>query len=1034
MINKILDWSIVNRPLVVLLALLLAAWGVHSARSISLDAVPDLSDVQVIIKTSYPGQAPQIVEDQVTYPLASAMLSVPGAINVRGYSFFGDSYVYIIFEDGTDQYWARSRVLEYINQARDQLPAGANAQLGPDASGVGWIYQYVLTDTSGKHDLSQLRSLQDWFLKYELQTVPGVSEVASVGGMVKQYQIVLDTNRMRASELELPYIKKMILDSNREVSGSVIEMGEAEYMIRGKGYIKNIEDLARIPYVERKEAGSALLLQDFADIRIGPQMRRGVADLNGEGEVTGGIVVMRSGENALVTIDKVKQRLNELRKGLPEGVEIVETYDRSDLIHEAVDTLRNRLIEEFIFVALVCALFLFHFRSSLVIVFSLPVGILVAFAIMKLQGINANIMSLGGIAIAIGAMVDASIVMIENVHKQLELNPHEGDRFEVMRRAMHEVGPPLFFSLLIITISFLPVFTLEAQEGRLFSPLAFTKTWAMAAAACLSITLVPALVMYMVKGRIRKESDSILNRTLIALYLPLIRAVLKAPAMTIMLTIVLVLTAWWPISQSGSEFMPELDEGDLLYMPTTLPGISIGKATQLLQQTDRLIKTVPEVNTVFGKVGRAETATDPAPLTMIETTIQLKPRDQWRDGVTMKDIIAELESKVQFPGVTNAWLMPISARIDMLATGIKTPIGIKIAGVDLEIIQDIGERVERIIRQMPETTSVYSERVGGGRYIDIDIDRDKAAFYGMSVSDIHEVISLAVGGKNLTYTVEGRERYPINLRYPRHVRDSIDALNDLPVFLYTGEQIRLQEVATVTIKDGPAMIKTEDARLNGWVYIDIRSNDIGAFVSEAQRLITEQVKLPAGYSISWAGQYQYLLRAVERLQVIVPVTLILILVLLYLNFRCMTQALMVMGALPLALVGGFWLLYLLGYNLSVAVGVGFIALAGVAAEFGVVMLVYLNQSVQRHQPTTLAELRDCVIEGAALRVRPKAMTVAVIIAGLLPIMLGGGTGSELMQRIAAPMIGGMVTAPLFSMLLLPVLFYLWQARKIELGR
>jgi len=1033
MIEKILDWSIDNRPLVILLALLLAVWGVQSVRTISLDAVPDLSDVQVIIKTSFPGQAPQIIEDQVTYPLASAMLSVPGATNVRGYSFFGDSYVYVIFKDGTDQYWARSRVLEYINQVRDQLPAGANAQLGPDASGVGWIYQYVLVDKTGKHDLAQLRSLQDWFLKYELQTVPGVSEVATVGGMVKQYQVVLDVNRMRASELSLSVIKKMIIDANQEVSGSVIEMGEAEFLIRGKGYIQSIEDLGRIPYLRRKEAGAALLLQDFADIRMGPQMRRGIADLNGEGEVTGGIVVMRAGENALLTIKKVKQRLEELKRGLPEGVEIIETYDRSRLINNAVDTLQNRLLEEFLFVAIVCALFLFHFRSALVIIISLPVGILVAFAIMKTQGINANIMSLGGIAIAIGAMVDAAIVMIENVHKQLELNPDESQRFEVMKKAMLDVGPPLFFSLLIITLSFLPVFTLEAQEGRLFAPLAFTKTYAMAAAAGLSITLVPVLIMYLVKGRIRNENESALNRGLIKAYLPLIASVLNKPLLTLGLTLLLVLSAWWPLSQSGSEFMPELDEGDLLYMPTTLPGISIGKARQLLQQTDRLIKTVPEVKTVFGKVGRAETATDPAPLTMIETTIQLKPRDQWRDGISMKDIIAELEARVQFPGVTNAWLMPISARIDMLATGIKTPIGIKIAGSDLNVIQSIGESVEQVIRQLPETTSVFSERVGGARYIDIDIDRDKAAHYGMSVAEVHEVIDLAVGGKNLTYTVEGRERYPINLRYPRYVRDSIDALNDLPVFLATGDQIRLQEVATIRIVDGPALIKTEDARLNGWVYIDIKGSDMGSYVQKAQKLIAEKITLPPGYSISWSGQYQYLLRATERLKYIVPLTLILIIVLLYLNFRSMTEALIVMGALPLALVGGVWLLYLLDYNLSVAVGVGFIALAGVATEFGVVMLVYLNQAVKKHQPRTAQALRECVIEGAVLRVRPKAMTVAVIFAGLLPIMIGAGTGSELMQRIAAPMIGGMITAPLVSMLVIPVLFYLWKLKAIQRG-
>ena len=1031
MIATVIRWSIANRALVLLLAVLVAGWGIYAARNIPLDAIPDLSDVQVIIKTSYPGQAPQVVEDQVTYPLASAMLSVPGAVNVRGYSFFGDSFVYVIFKDGTDQYWARSRVLEYINQVRDQLPPGANARLGPDASGVGWVYQYALVDRTGQHDLAELRSLQDWFLKFELQTVPGVSEVATVGGMVKQYQVVLDTNRMRASELSLPVIKKMIIDANQEVSGSVIEMGEAEYLVRGKGYIRDVEDLGRIPYLLRKEAGAALLLQDFADIRIGPQMRRGIADLNGEGEVTGGIVIMRAGENALRTIEAVKARLGELKKGLPDGVEIVETYDRSTLIRNAVGTLQHRLIEEFILVAIVCAVFLFHLRSSLVIVLSLPIGILVAFIIMKHQGINANIMSLGGIAIAIGAMVDAAIVMIENVHKQLELNPDADSRAEVMLKAMLDVGPPLFFSLLIITLSFLPVFTLEAQEGRLFAPLAFTKTYAMAAAAGLSITLVPALIMYLVKGNIRSERSSALNRGLLRSYQPLIASVLSRPKTTLLLALVLVVSTTWPVAMTGSEFMPELDEGDLLYMPTTLPGISVGKARQLLQQTDRLIKTVPEVKTVFGKVGRAETATDPAPLTMIETTIQLKPHNEWRDGVTLDSIIAELDERVHFPGLTNAWLMPISARIDMLATGIKTPVGVKVAGADLAVIESIGKQIERVLHELPGTDSVYSERVGGARYIDIDIDRDKAAHYGMSVADLHEVISAAVGGVNLTYTVEGRERYPVNLRYPRHVRDSIDAMKDLPVFISTGEQIRLAEVADVSIKDGPALIKTENARLNGWVYVNTRDRDLGSYVREAQAAVASQIELPPGYSISWSGQYQYLLRAVERLRYIVPLTLILIFVLLYLNFRNMTEALIVMGALPLALVGGFWLVYLLGYNMSVAVGVGFIALAGVAAEFGVVMLLYLDQALARRQPATAAQLREAIIEGAVLRVRPKAMTVAVIFAGLLPIMLGGGTGSEVMRRIAAPMIGGMITAPLVSMLVIPVLFYLWKLRSLR---
>jgi len=1032
MIERIICWSVTNRPLVLLLALVVAAWGVHSMRQMPLDAVPDLSDVQVIIKTSYPGQAPQVIEDQVTYPLASAMLSVPGAVNVRSYSFFGDSYVYVIFKDGTDQYWARSRVLEYLSQVRDQLPREAKTQLGPDASGVGWIYQYALVDRTHQHDLFELRSLQDWFLKYELQTVPGVSEVATVGGMVKQYQVVLDPNRMQIEQLSLPRIKQMILEANQEVSGSVVEMSEAEYMVRGRGYITSVEDLERIPYLERFEAGAAMLLQDFAKVRIGPQMRRGIADLNGEGEVVGGIVIMRAGENALTTIQQVKAKLAELERGLPDGVEIVETYDRSALINRAVNTLQHRLIEEFILVALVCAIFLLHLRSSLVIIISLPIGILGAFIIMKLQGINANIMSLGGIAIAIGAMVDATIVMIENVHKHLEQAPRDGaERLAAIQQAMVEVGPPLFFSLLIITLSFLPVFTLEAQEGRLFAPLAFTKTYAMAVAAGVSITLVPALIAWLVRGNIRKENQSVLNRALIHAYRPLIQIALRRPVLTLSLAVLLVASSLLPLSQLGTEFMPQLDEGDLLYMPTTLPGISVGKARELLQQTDRMIKTLPEVKTVFGKAGRAETATDPAPLTMIETTIQLKPRDQWRPGMTMDKLIDELDARLQIPGLTNAWLMPISARIDMLATGIKTPVGVKVAGPDLKVIQEIGEQIETVLHTVPGTASVYSERVDGARYIDINVLRDQAAHYGMSVESLQDVIQTSIGGMNLTYTVEGRERYPINVRYPHYTRNSIDAIRDLAVFVATGEQLRLADVATVEIKDGPAVIKTEDARLNGWVYVDIKDTDLGAYVAEAQRAVAANVDLPTGYSISWAGQYQYMLRAWERLKFIAPLTLVLILLLLYLSFRNLTEALMVMLALPLALVGGVWLLYLLNYNLSVAVGVGFIALAGVAAEFGVVMLVYLDQAVRRHQPQTLSELRAAVIEGAVLRVRPKAMTVAVIIAGLFPIMIGVGTGSEVMRRIAAPMIGGMITAPLVSMLVIPVLYLLWKAKGLQ---
>ena len=1031
MIDAVVRWSMANVPKVLFVSLLLVLWGVYSVREIPLDAIPDLSDVQVIVKTSFPGQAPQVVEDQVTYPLASAMLAVPGAVNVRGYSFFGDSYIYVIFEDGTDPYWARTRVLEYINQAKDQLPKSAQPKLGPDASGVGWIYEYALIDRSGKRDLAGLRSIQDWFLKYELQTVPGVAEVATVGGMVKQYQVVLDPGRMRVHELSLPVIRKMIVDANQEVSGSVVEMGEREYMIRGKGYIKNIEDLARIPYIGRREAGSALLLQDIADIRIGPQARRGIAELNGEGEVVGGIVVMRWGGNALKTIERVKHKLGELRRGLPEGVEIVETYDRSALIERAVDTLRERLVEEFVLVTLVCALFLYHLRSSLVIVLSLPVGILVAFIVMRHQGINANIMSLGGIAIAIGAMVDAAIVMIENVHKHLERAPDDREsRLDAIRAALGEVSTPLFFSLLIITLSFLPVFTLEAQEGRLFSPLAFTKTYAMAAAALLSITLVPALIVYLVKGRIRREQDSPLNSALVRLYRPLIDALLRRPGTSLLAALALVLVGVWPLTQLGSEFMPRLEEGDLLYMPTTLPGIPVGKAVQLLQQTDRLIRTVPEVESVFGKMGRADTATDPAPLTMIETTIRLKPREAWRDGMTLSRLISELDERVRVPGLTNAWLMPISARIDMLATGIKTPVGVKIAGPELSVIQDIGEQVETVLRQVEGTSSVFSERVGGARYIEIDVDRDLAAHYGLSIADLNDVIGTTVGGTTVAYALEGRERYPVNLRYPRHVRDSITALKDLPVFLATGEQIRLADVASVTVRDGPPLIKSENARLNGWVYVDIKDRDLGSYVTEARRRVAEEVALPAGYSIAWSGQYKYLQRAKDRLTYIVPLTFVLILFLLYLNFGNMAQTLMVVAALPLALVGGAWLLYWLDYDLSVAVAVGFIALAGVATEFGVVMLVYLDQAVARRRPKNRQELREAVIQGAVMRVRPKIMTIAVIVAGLLPIMVGEGTGSEVMKRIAAPMIGGMVTAPLVSMLVLPVLYLIWKQRQL----
>ncbi len=1028
MIAAIIRWSIRNRLLVLVLAALISVWGLYALRTIPLDAIPDLSDVQVIIKTNYPGQAPQVVEDQVTYPLSTAMLSVPGATAVRSYSFFSDSYVYIIFKDGTDPYWARSRVLEYLSQVSSQLPDEAKSSLGPDATGVGWIFEYALVDRSGSRDLSQLRSLQDWFLKYELQTVPGVSEVATIGGMVKQYQVVIDPNLLRLHSLPLSAVKSAIRDANHETGGSVVEMAEAEYLVRSRGYIESIDDLRKIPPLNVGATGATIKLNDIAEIRTGPQMRRGIAELNGEGEVVGGIIVMRFGENALTTIKAVKAKLDTIRHSLPDGVELVTTYDRSGLINRAVNTLSHRLLEEFLIVVLVCAVFLYHLRSSLVVLVSLPVGILAAFILIAHQGINANIMSLGGIAIAIGAMVDAAIVMIENVHKHLERAGGKG-RVAAITAGVVEVGSPLFFSLLIITLSFIPVFSLEAQEGRLFIPLAYTKTFAMAAAAGLSITLVPALLVYLVRGKIRSENANPVNRGLIALYQPILRTTLDHPWRVVLFAVLLIASCLWPLSRLGSEFMPELDEGDLLYMPTTYPGISIGKARELLQQTDKLIRTVPEVKQVFGKVGRAETATDPAPLTMMETTIQLKPRDQWRKGMTLEGIKRELNERVQVPSLNNAWLMPIKTRIDMLSTGVNTPVGILISGPDLEVIQKIGQQIEPVVRRVPGTQSVFAERATSARYIEVNIDREAAARYAFSVAEIQELINVAVGGVNVTYTVEGRERYPVNLRYPRYVRDSLDALQNLPIVTSRDEHIQLRDVADVHIVNGPAMIRSEDARLSSWVYVNIEDRDLGSYVDEAKRVVADRIKLPAGYTLEWTGQYQYLERARQKLTLIIPVTLVIILLLLYLSFHNFTESFMVMGAVPLSLVGGFWLLYALGYNLSVAVGVGFIALAGVATEFGVVMLVYLDEAVRRRQPASRAEFRAAVAEGAVQRVRPKAMTAAVIIAGLLPVMLGTGTGSEVMRRIAAPMVGGMVTAPLVSMVLIPALYYLWQARR-----
>ncbi len=1034
MIARLIRLSIEQRPLVIILAILLAAWGVYSLRHTPVDALPDLSDVQVIIKTTFPGQAPQVVEDQVTYPLTTAMLSVPKALTVRGYSFFGDSYVYVIFEDGTDLYWARSRVLEYLSQVSANLPDGASSSLGPDATGVGWIYQYALVDRTGQHDLAELRSLQDWFLKYELQTVEGVAEVATVGGMVRQYQVVVDPDKLRAFGITLSRLKQAIREGNQETGGSVIEMGEAEYMVRSTGYLQGIEDLAAIP-LGVNEQGTPLLLADVADIRTGPQMRRGIADLDGEGEVVGGVIVMRWGENASRTIAAVKRRLGELEGSLPDGVEIVTTYDRSDLIQRSVETLERKLVQELIVVALICAVFLFHLRSSAVIVLSLPLGVLVAFIVMRLQGINANIMSLGGIAIAVGAMVDSAIVMVENVHKHIENEPlTRENRWRIVGDAASEVGPPLFFSLLIITLSFLPVFTLEAQEGRLFAPLAFTKTYAMAAAAMLSVTLVPVLMGYFIRGQVVSEQRNPLNRFLVAIYRPVINAVIRRPKGTLLLAGVILLTGFWPASRLGSEFMPPLDEGDLMYMPTTYPGVSIDKAREILQHTDKLIMAVPEVKRVFGKIGRAETATDPAPLTMIETVIQLKPREEWRPGMTPEGIRAELDRTVQYTGLTNAWVMPIKTRIDMLATGIKTPVGIKVAGPELGVIERIGQQIEFALRDLDGTTSVYSERVAGGRYIDVDIDRERASRYGLNINDVQDIVRSAVGGMNVTQTVEGAERYPVNVRYPQYVRDSLQRLRLLPIVTPQGARIALADVAEVDVVDGPPVIKSENARLNGWTYVDIADRDLGSYVAEAQRVVAESIDLPPGYSLSWSGQYEYMVRARDRLAVVGPVTLAVIVLLLFLNFGRFSEVAMILGTLPLALVGGFWLLYVLGYDLSVAVGVGFIALAGVAVEIGVVMLVYLDQAIRRQSQAAQAagrELRiedvhEAIIEGALLRIRPIIMTVAATIGGLLPIMFGGGTGSEVMRRIAAPMVGGMVSATVLTLIVIPALYLLWR--------
>jgi Cu(I)/Ag(I) efflux system membrane protein CusA/SilA len=1038
-IAALIRWSVANRFLVLLATVFLTAAGLWGLRTTPVDALPDLSDVQVIIRTSYPGQAPQIVENQVTYPLATTMLSVPGAKTVRGFSFFGDSFVYIIFDDGTDLYWARSRVLEYLNQVQGRLPATAKPALGPDATGVGWIFQYALVDRSGSNDLSQLRALQDWFLKYELKALPNVAEVATVGGMVRQYQVVLDPLKLAGYGITQAMVREALRAGNQETGGGLLELAEAEYMVRASGYLKTLDDFRAIPLAAR--GGIPVRLGDVATVQVGPEMRRGIAELDGEGEVTGGIVVLRSGKNAQETIRAVKTRLAELGKSLPPGVEVVTTYDRSALIERAISHLSEKLVEEFLVVALVCALFLWHLRSALVSIVALPLGIMAAFLIMRWQGINANIMSLGGIAIAIGAMVDGAVVMTENAHRKIEAWQRERpgetlagqERWKVITDAAVEVGPALFFSLLIITLSFIPVFTLEAQEGRLFGPLAYTKTYAMAAAAGLSVTLVPVLMGYWIRGRIPDEMKNPITRGLVTLYRPALEWVLRWPRATVAIALVLMLSTLWPLSRLGGEFLPRLDEGDLLYMPSALPGLSAQKATELLQLTNRMIKTVPEVATVFGKAGRAETATDPAPLEMFETTIQFKPQDQWRPGMTADKLVEELDRAVQVPGLANVWVPPIRNRIDMLATGIKSPIGVKVAGADLAAIDRVALAVEQVAKTVPGVSSALAERLTGGRYLDVLIDRTAAARYGLNIADVQAVVSGAIGGENVAETVEGLARFPINLRYPREWRDTPERLATLPIFTPSGQQITLGTVARVVVSDGPPMLKSENARPSGWVYVDVRGRDLSAVANDLRDAVALQVALEPGMSIAYSGQFEYLERANARLKIVVPATLLVIFVLLFMTFQRFDEALLIMATLPLALTGGVWFLWALGYNLSIATGVGFIALAGVAAEFGVIMLHYLKQAladrVARGLAPTLAVLQDAIREGAVLRVRPKAMTVATLLAGLLPIVWASGTGAEVMSRIAAPMLGGMVTAPLLSLFVVPAAFALLRGRE-----
>ncbi|WP_441000490.1 efflux RND transporter permease subunit [Fodinibius sp. SL11] len=1033
MLQKIIELSVNNRFMVIIASILVLAGGTYVMYQTPVDAIPDLSDVQVIVFTKYPGQAPQVVEDQVTYPLTTTMMSVPNTKTVRGYSFFGLSFIYIIFEDDTDMYWARSRVLEYLNTAGSSLPEGVTPTLGPDATGVGWVYEYVL-DGGDQYDLQQLRSIQDWFLKYELLSVDGVAEVASVGGHVKQYQVEVDPDKLLAYDIPLSKVKMAIKRSNNDVGGRLVEMSETEFMVRGKGYIQTVADVENVP-IGSDGNGTPVTIRNVANVQIGPDLRRGVADWNGEGETVGGVVVMRYGENALQTINNVKKKLEELKSGLPEGVTIKTAYDRSSLINRAIEFLEEKLIEESIVVAIIVMIFLLHFRSSLVAIISLPIGILAAFLVMYFQGINANIMSLSGIAIAIGAMVDAAIVMVENAHKHLEKDRGKKGHWRIIIDASKEVGPALFFSLLIITVSFLPIFALEGQEGRLFKPLAFTKTYAMAAAALLSVTLVPVLMGYLIRGKIQPEHKNPVNRFLIWIYRPVINLALRFKWTTIIASIAILVISIVPLQRLGSEFMPPIEEGDLLYMPTTDPGISITKAKELLQQTDKVIASFPEVESVFGKSGRAQTSTDPAPLSMFETIIQLKPENQWREGMTMDKLKQQMDEAIKIPGLTNAWTMPIKTRIDMLSTGIKTPIGIKVTGPNLQTLSDLSQDIASVVRDVPGTLSVFADKTTGGNYLDFNIDRKEAARYGLTTGDVQDVIQSAIGGMNVTETVEGLERYPVNVRYARETRENLTDLGRVLIPTPSGAQIPIEYVADLQIRKDAPVIKTENARYSSWVYVDLTTSDIGGYVELARQTVDQRLDLPSGYSLAWSGQYEYMERAKKRLQVVVPITLLIIFLLLYFNFKNLQESLIVLLTLPFSLVGSFWLMYILGYNLSVAVGVGAIALAGVAAEIGVIMLTYLDNAYNNRKyndkMNSLEDLKQAIFEGSAQRIRPIFMTVCAITGGLLPIMWGTGTGATVMKRIAAPMVGGMVSATILSLVVIPVIYYLWKSREVK---